>query len=226
MNLELSIIDLHYLLNELKHYEGSLVDTIHQCDEELFIRLYHKEHGKPYLVITKRLIFLSKNKKDSPTLHGFCALLRKHLARATLQTISIIPGDRIVKLVFSREQEYTLYAEFYGRSNIVLCNQKNLIVGSLRRTTTVQAEEEYIPQPKENILSWTPEDITRIFSTTEDNVSKTLAKHIGRQYSFELCSRAGIDPKEPRADTTLTLHTRSTTNSVHQRRRTADGRRQ
>lgn len=79
------------------------------------------------------------DKEDSPllTAPNFCMLLRKHLLNATIESVSLVGFDRIVKIVFSSSSEFfdarekTLYLELMGRySNMILTEGGKVLGGN------------------------------------------------------------------------------------------------
>lgn len=71
------------------------------------------------------------------TAPNFCMLLRKHLLNATIEGVSLVGFDRIVKIVFSSSSEFfdakekTLYLELMGRySNMILTEGGKVLGGN------------------------------------------------------------------------------------------------
>src|SRR3989344_2903899 len=109
--MELTSLDLFYLLKELKTLEGGIISNVYQPDE--VIVSLHKE-GKIFLTIASHYAYLDhqKAKQDEPPV--FSMLLRKHLNRSVIISIEQIGFERILKFTIKRfDQNYHLYLEFF-----------------------------------------------------------------------------------------------------------------
>jgi predicted ribosome quality control (RQC) complex YloA/Tae2 family protein len=198
MKRELSVIDLTFLVKELQTLEGALVDKIYQFDTDMFIRIYKQELGKPFLAITKRFIFLTNEKAPTTTVPGFGQLLRKYLSRAKIKSIEQIPGQRIIKIVMQKEQTFHLYAELYGKANIMLCNDQDVIIGARerqqRKVAYIAPKQQYTHEDIIGLFAMSSAQIVTALSASQDTIQKALALYVGKRYANEICARAGIDP--------------------------------
>ena len=133
---------LNYLTKELDAlFKNGKVNRITQIDEN---RVYFTI----FTVGTKKLmidvnpgsprISVKDTEEIGPlTAPNFCMLLRKHLSGATIKSISIVGFDRIVKIVFLSNPEFSdsvekvLYVELMGRySNIILTENGKVLGGN------------------------------------------------------------------------------------------------
>jgi predicted ribosome quality control (RQC) complex YloA/Tae2 family protein len=127
---ELASLDIYYLVKEFQELVGSRVETIYHPGDLLF-KLHSQKFGKVILRISKNCIFFSGFKEDQPqNPTSFCMVLRKHLLNAKLSAISQEGSERIVKLVFEKEVKYFVYAELFGKGDIVLADSNSLIIAS------------------------------------------------------------------------------------------------
>lgn len=97
--------------------------SLHICVHYLNCRIHLSTHSKP-------------NPLSAP---NFCMLLRKHLIGSKIISISTIGLERLVEISFECYNELNdkiikkLYIEIMGSySNIVLTNQNNIIIDSLK----------------------------------------------------------------------------------------------
>lgn len=203
--IELSALELHYLIDEMKFLEGARVDKISQpSKEEIFLQFYVRAKGKQKLKIAfPNLIYLTLNKPETPEkMYRFCSALRKYLDSAILQKIHQINSERIVELIFStKEENYHLIIELFAKGNAVLCRENLDIILPLRNTKWKERElksgikYEY-PAKEVNFFSITLPEFKSITEKSEKNISKILAVDIGLggKYAREICESAKINP--------------------------------
>lgn len=195
---EITALDLHYLLKELKTLEGSRLDTVYQPDEFYF--QFHKSGiGKLLLRVERNALWLTKRKPIMPDkIHGFCQLLRKHLEGKKLTALEQIDGERILKFTFETQKEKRyLIIELFGKGNLVLLDEDNIVIRAIEerawKDRAIKRGEKYkLPPQKYNVLKLKESD----FVCDEENISKSLAKRgLGKNYATEICLRAGINPQ-------------------------------
>ena len=134
MAKQLSSLDMHFLVRELKKLEGSRVDRIYSSGrEEIYIQLHKSNIGKKIIrILIGKAIFATEAKNIDETPSGFCMLLRKHLEGKFLESIEQLEPERILKLVFKSKDEINLiYLEFFGKGNVILCDGEGIIFDSL-----------------------------------------------------------------------------------------------
>src|SRR3989338_104549 len=126
MAKQLSSLDMHFLMKQLKDMENSRVDRLYNYGkEEIYIQLHKANAGKIILrVILGKAIFLALEKSIDETPSGFCMLLRKHLEGKFLDSIRQLEPERILELVFkSKDETRILYIDFFWKVNIVLFDE-------------------------------------------------------------------------------------------------------
>lgn len=124
---------LRYLCEELDaEFKGGKVNRIIQpAPEEVVFTVYTgAKTQRLYISVNPACprIGIDNADRESPlTAPNFCMLLRKHLLSATVDGVSLVGFDRIVKIDFSASSEFfdagkrTLFVELMGRySNIIL----------------------------------------------------------------------------------------------------------
>ncbi|MEK6869147.1 MAG: NFACT family protein, partial [Nanoarchaeota archaeon] len=208
---QLSSLDMHFLLKELKGLENSRVDRIYNSGkEEAYIQLHKANVGKSILrVILGKAIFLASEKSIDETPSGFCMLLRKHLEGKFLDSIEQLEPERILKLAFkSKEESKIIYIEFFGKGNIILCNQDGIILDSLIhhqfKDRNVAPKEKYLyPIMAYNFFNITEKNLSDLFKNSKkDKIVTSLAVELGLGgiYSEEICMLLEIDKNIKPAD--------------------------
>lgn len=122
-------------------------------------------------------LYLSSNKKSNPiTPSSFCMLLRKHLISAKITDIETNGFDRIVTINFETYNELNdliskkLIIELMGKhSNIILVNNDNIIIDSLRH---ISADRNILPANPYTLPASTKLNINE---TSLENFKNTLA---------------------------------------------------
>jgi predicted ribosome quality control (RQC) complex YloA/Tae2 family protein len=207
---ELSALDLHYLVQELKFLEGAKVDKITQPEkEEVVIQLYVTNKGKQALKITPKLIYrASKKQETAEKLYGFCSALRKYLSSSRLESINQVNSERIAELVFkTKEEKYYLIAELFAKGNIILCNNELKVIVPLRTSKTkdreVKAGVKYVyPKREIDFFKITLPKLKSVIKKSGKTVSKTIAVDVGLggKHAKELCLSAKVDENSKTPD--------------------------
>ena len=211
MTNQLSSLDIHFLIKELKILEGSRVDKVYNSGkEEIYIQLHKSSSGKNVLrIIIGKAMFVTETKTTDEIPSEFCMLLRRNLEGKFLVIIEQLEPERIVKLAFkSKEETRFLYLEFFGKGNLILCNQENNIIDALARQKfkdrIIVPKEKYShPSMKYNFFALNEKEALDLFSgSNKDKLVTSLAVELGLGgiYSEKICLLSGIDknsnPKE------------------------------
>ncbi len=135
---------LNYLCKELNDLLASgKVNKIVQPDvDNLVFTIY--AHNKTHRLLISanpsmpRIGITQKDATALLTAPNFCMLLRKHLLSATVDRISLVGFDRIVKIDLTPSSEYfdvkqkTLYVELMGRYSNIILTEEGKILGANR----------------------------------------------------------------------------------------------
>ncbi|MEK6916294.1 MAG: NFACT family protein [Nanoarchaeota archaeon] len=204
---ELSSLDLHYLVQELKILEGGKIDKVFQDENIVCFQLHIPNTGKKYLtVILPSMLFLA-DKKDSGD-GKFGLSIRKHISNSWIRSVEQIGFERILKITLEAKNKYGLYIELFRPGNIILTDDKNKIVMALTykgfgvRMIRPNTEYEY-PIKDFNFLTLTESDLVKLLEKSDKNsIVITLATELGLggKYAEELCKLANIDKKKSAAD--------------------------
>jgi len=200
---QISSLELNYLIKELKFLINSRVDKIYQSGkEELLVQFYVSGKGKKLLkVIIDKAIFLTdmKNEYDEPS--NFCMFLRKHLSNSKLKEINQKESERIIELVFEKEEIKKLIIELFGGGNIILCDKDNIILSALfyhkfkQRSILPKVKYSY-PKSKVNLFKLKINELKDLIKKSDrESIVKCLAIELGLGgiYSEEVCLLSKID---------------------------------
>ncbi|MEM4267922.1 MAG: NFACT family protein [Candidatus Woesearchaeota archaeon] len=206
----LTAFDLHFLVKEFAVLEGTKINKIFVSEQnELLIQLHIPNKGKKILRLSApNFIFLTDFKEDMPeNPHGFAMLLRKHLTNARIRFIRQIDFERIVEIgISTKETQFLLILELFGRGNVVLCNDKWEILGALEsqsyKDRQIKSHATYTyPKKKYNFLTLTESELKDVLENSkQDSVVKMLAVELGLGgvYSEELCLNSNIEKNKIR----------------------------
>ncbi|MBI4918422.1 NFACT family protein [archaeon] len=200
MKSELSSIDLHFLMKELKEIEGGLLDKTYSGDKkQLFFQIYKKDAGKKFLTYQHPFLWLG-NKKSEGELSNFATYLRKYYERAKIMSIKQVNSERIVELTIQKENAAKVYFELFGQGNVIICDHDNKIIFPLEvqewPDRLIKRGEKYDWfKNNKNFFDSTEKDFRSL--EIKENISKTLAVSfsMGGVFAEEICLRAEVDPK-------------------------------
>jgi len=204
MKIQLSSIDLHYLIKEFQALKDSRIGKIYQPEKEVIIfGLYKSNVGKKLLRIdVGKCIYILEEKETYEEILGFGQFLRKHLDGHFLNGIEQIEPERIIKLTFkTKESKKHLYIEFIGKGNAVLCNEHDVIMNALEQhdysARSIRPKLKYAyPMMAYNIFDLKEKDLIELFKNSKkDSLVTSLATELGLGglYSEEVCLLSNID---------------------------------
>lgn len=160
------------------------------------------------------LIYLTEKNKTSPmTAPNFCMLLRKHLQNARIVSVTQTGLERVVRFELEHLNELGdlcrkyLIIELMGKhSNIIFCDDKDIIIDSIKRISNVISSvrvvlpgcEYFIPktQDKAELLETPSEEIGKILTGRNMPLYKAVYSGftgISPCIANEICYRAGVD---------------------------------
>ena len=190
-------IMLSMIKNELlSTLKDAHINQIHQpSKDELVINFRTKDGTKKLFMSCRadcaRVHFTKFAPENPPVPPMLCMLLRKRLCGAKLLNITQPQFERILFFEFEATNEIgdrerlTLCLEIMGRySNIILVDEKNLVVDAIKRIDITMTNErvvlpkiEYIlptPQDKLNILNDSVTDIVSAVEVSEKSLDKAV----------------------------------------------------
>ena len=134
---------LRYLCEELNLiFSGGKINRIVQPNnDEIVLTVYTGKRTEKLLLSVNpaapRMGIIHEEKESPLTAPNFCMLMRKHLLSATIDQISLVGFDRIVRIDLTASAEFvdavkkTLYVELMGRySNIILTENGKILGGN------------------------------------------------------------------------------------------------
>ena len=133
---EFTSFDIAAIVKELKtQIANSRVNNIYQFGEKTLIFKLHKTDSPPIRLIIEagRRLHLTSYAEENPAEPpAFCMTMRKYLRDSWLRGIEQTEFERIVTVFFETKTGLLqLVVEFFGDGNIILTNEKNVIIQAL-----------------------------------------------------------------------------------------------
>lgn len=185
------------LVEELR---GALVSRVHQpAEKEIVLTLWTGREEKRLLLSADpelcRIHLSTRKVPNPPSPPRFCQFLRRHLEGMRIDSISVVPFDRLVRMDFAAKrpgalhERTTLHAELYGRhANLIYADAHGTILEPLRavspeesRIREVAAGIPYRPLPRpERIFlpDFTEAHAERICVRTWEGFARVLQQEI------------------------------------------------
>jgi predicted ribosome quality control (RQC) complex YloA/Tae2 family protein len=210
--MELSSIELRYLVNEIRNRaidssSGYYVSSINAITKNsLFLRLHHPMQEDIMFVLSTRGIWITRLKfkpvgEEKNTLEN---IAQKELERAKLETIEQAGSERIVSLRFRQPNGKIriVIGEFFGDGNIIICDENMQIVAILNpiqvrhRTLSVGLRYAYPPARGVDVFDIT---LDQMLSLRDGAKNLDVLRWIGRNISMpkkfveEVINRADIE---------------------------------
>jgi predicted ribosome quality control (RQC) complex YloA/Tae2 family protein len=208
---EFTSFDIAAAIQELKAtIADSRVNNIYQLNEKTLIFKLHKIDLPPIRLVTEagRRIHLTVYAQENPNVPpAFCMALRKYLRGAWVIGIEQYEFERIVTLSFkTKEGLLKLVVELFGEGNIILTNEKNMILQALffkrmRDRNILRNEILAFPPPSgENPFKVSLPELEEALKNAGDvEVVRVTARFlgIGGVYAEEVLLRANVDKAKP-----------------------------
>ena len=197
----MSNVDIFTITNELnKLLSGARVDKSFQPTKDIVVmRLHVPGTGRIDLVMQcGSRIHTSQYPLENPTTPPtFPMLWRKRIKGGHIESIKQHNFDRVVEIKIKKDKYYTLIVELFDKGNIILLDDENNIILPLKRkhwsNRDISSKKEYkFPEDKRiNPISINYNEFNELFSDTESDVVRTLAKNgLGSLYAEEVIKRA------------------------------------
>jgi len=188
MTLEMSFLDVKYMVEELQVLVGARLQRIFQPDG-LYLQFHKSGVGKFELRIEETVLWLTEKKPLMPTkVPGFCAKLRKHLKGKKCAALEQLGSERVVKFTFETQQEtYFLFVELFGKGNIILADDKKTILAAFEERSwkdrDVRRKKIYeLPPQKQNLFE---------IEQLPEEEKEIAALGFGRRLAKEILARGG-----------------------------------
>ena len=181
-------IFVHYLTYEFNNtILKAKINKIYQPNPlEILLQLRTSNQTFQLLIsafLDSSRIYLTKQAFENPQVPGnFCMILRKYIERGIITSISQYQNDRLIIFTINTYNEmgdnadYRLIIEIMGRnSNVILINEDNKIIDSIRRVPPTENNNRYII-PKATYVFPIQNDLLNPF---EVDVSYPMANYQG-----------------------------------------------
>jgi len=204
MKAQLTSIEIYYLIKELKILIDGKIDKIYQpSKEELLLQFHLPNKGKKILKIpVGKAPYLTEEKEEFGEPPGFCMQLRKHIGNARLRKIEQRESERIIELHFEKKEGVKkLFIELFSKGNIILTDDKNIIIMALQRQEfkdrSIKPKEEYkYPKKQINFFDLNVDNLGQLIKNSKkDAIVTCLAVEVGLGgvYGEEVCLLSKID---------------------------------
>ena len=188
MKMSMDGIFVHYLTYEFNNtILKAKINKIYQPNPlEILLQLRTSNQTFQLLIsasLDSSRIYLTKQAFENPQVPGnFCMILRKYIERGIITSISQYQNDRLIIFTINTYNEmgdnadYRLIVEIMGRnSNVILINEDNKIIDSIRRVPPTENNNRYII-PKATYVFPIQNDLLNPF---EVDVSYPIANYQG-----------------------------------------------
>lgn len=200
----MSNVDIFAICHELNDLlKGSRVDKAYQPTKDTVIIRFHVTGQGRVDVVFQAGVRMHKSQYplENPKLPpSFPMLLRKYLKGATVREVRQYHFDRVVEILVSKEEDYTLVIELFDKGNIILLNQDRQIILPLKRKMwsdrkiTSKEEYKYPPTRGINPLKFERKELEDIFLKSDGDLIRTIARSgLGGIYAEEIVLRSGMD---------------------------------
>ena len=186
------------ILKELKPLIiGGKIDKIHEPDKNTIILGIYSQ-GKNYnlnICIDAhncRINLTTHNRTNPLVAPNFCMLLRKYLIGGRISNISMLGLERLITIEIETLNDFneieikTLIIELMGKhSNIILTNQKNIIIDAMRHLSSESSYREILPSRNYNLPNSDKFDFTALKSFYEfySKFENTNFDDLAKQFS-------------------------------------------
>jgi predicted ribosome quality control (RQC) complex YloA/Tae2 family protein len=202
MKTSLASLEVHYLVKEFQFLVGGRIDNIYNPKKEEFIlQFFVSGKGKHIIrMISGKLIYLASAKSPAEAPSGFCMFLRKHLGNSRLRSVKQLESERIVEFVFEKAEKKKLIVELFGKGNVLLCDENDVILSALVyhkwKDREIRAKGKYsYPKRNYNIFELELSELKKLFQESDKELVKCLASELGLggPYSEEACLLSDVD---------------------------------
>lgn len=189
----------HSIVKELNNIiiNGKINKIYQPTKNEIILDIYNKKKFMLNICIDSSncRINLTNHLKENPKqAPNFCMLLRKYLTNSKITSIDTYGLDRIVIITLENYNELNdlvnlkLIVELMGKhSNVILLNENNIIIDSLRRISSERALRNILPanpyifpaSDKSDLLKISKNDFINeinIKKNNENNLDKIISK--------------------------------------------------
>jgi predicted ribosome quality control (RQC) complex YloA/Tae2 family protein len=202
--MELSGIELRYLINEIKKKvsNGYYVSNVYAVTRNsIVLKLHHPTEPDIMLAISDKGIWITKYKFDTMEESELTDVLRREIVRTKVDDIQQFGSERIVSIKFSVDSNIrNLVVEFFAGGNIILCDESMKILAILNpidvrhRVLKVNANYAYPPARAVDVLELKPEHMKPIRSSDLD-VARWTGRNIalGKKFVEYIVKKSNLE---------------------------------
>ncbi|MDD5087000.1 MAG: NFACT family protein [Candidatus Nanoarchaeia archaeon] len=210
MKKNLASIEISYIVKELNELIDSKLDKIYHIGKNVFLFQFHiTGKGKKILRISvPDYLFITDYKGEAPeTPSQFCMILRKNLEQARLRSIKQLHSERIIELLFEKQEKRKVFIELFNQGNLLICDENDVIISALLKKKwkdrTIRGGIKYeFPKREIDFFDLNEKELENLFKNTQkDSIVTCLAIELGLggTYAEEVCLLAGVEKKaEPK----------------------------
>ncbi len=208
--MELSGIELHYVVNEIKNIiKEYYISNVNAVTKDSFLfRLHHPNKPDVMLVISTRGIWLTRLKFKQIEENDLINIVKAGVERAKIESIEQRGSERIVSIKFKHMDGKcrVVIGEFFGQGNIILCDENMLILATLspievrHRILRTGLHYVYPPARGNDVFDLSFEQLQYLRSTSEKDLD--VLRWLGRSTSMprrfveEVATRASVQSKK------------------------------
>ncbi len=201
----MSSFDLAAIVRELQDViVGARLGNIYQTGPTTFLLAIQPDNK--LLIDLGRRIHLTKYVTKIPKYPSqFCMILRRHLRRGIINGVDMPGFERVIRLtIASKEASYTLVFELFSKGNVILLNDKEMILYAssyrkMRDRSILRGEVFQLPPPRGKDPSRIQRQDLDDLTAGKGSIARALSRHlaIGGIYPEEILLRAQIDKDKP-----------------------------
>ncbi len=131
MNLELSNLALHHLIEENQVLLNGFINKVQTTPQGLLKLKIHTKEGDKNVLVNNKAIFISSNSisaKQNPG--GFSSFIKKYIFNQRIISLTQKDFDRIVLMEFP---SVILIFELFAKGNVILCNKEFKIIRAMKK---------------------------------------------------------------------------------------------
>ncbi len=202
----MSNVDIRIMMQEIQEVsEGGFIKNVYQYGDVFVLKVYQPGEGTSQLLIEPgHRIHVTDYRRVAPRLpRKFVSVLRKYLRDRRIISVNQYEMDRIVVIeVGDEESSHKLVAELFGRGNLLLLDNEDVIFIALHykrmRDRDVIPKEvyEFPPQRGANIFNLDDDVVGSIITDSEASVIRSLTRQLNLDSLSceEICRLAEIEP--------------------------------
>jgi len=203
MKNQVSALELHYLVDELKFLVGGKINQVYHPDKnELLLQFHVPNKGKVLLrVLVPNFLYITNYKPQQESPSGFCTYLRKKLYNIRVRSVEQKGCERVVEFILeAKVEKFSLVFELFGKGNILLLQDGKILSAvdyPIWKDRTVKPGDVYVYPLKDfNLFELSEKELVQLLAKSDkESIVRALAMDLGLGGLFaeEICFVAGID---------------------------------